>query len=143
VRGIYLRNLSFMKPRGRAMDDTTLQGRSPGQLEILRERGQLTHARSSESLTSLATGSKSAQKGRARSGTLTSLGAIERQKGLEASVAAKVADGFLTLHVDGEEDPVYISEVVDRSAVRCPIAAVEGLTCELTLGRTLTSNSSI
>ena len=130
LRGVYLRNLSFVKPCGRATDDAILSGRSPSKLEILREGGQLTHARSSESLPSLAAAasgsSKSVQKVRSRSGTLTSLGAVERQKGLEASVEARVADGFLTLHVDGEEDPVYISEVVERSAVGRRRGCVKG-----------------
>jgi hypothetical protein len=44
-----------------------------------------------------------------------------RQKKLEEQIDASVADVFFSLHVQGEEEPVYISEVGERSAVRIPL----------------------
>ena len=40
-----------------------------------------------------------------------------RQKRLEEQVDAAVADVFFSLHVNGETEPIYISEVGERSAV--------------------------
>jgi hypothetical protein len=45
---------------------------------------------------------------------------LTRQKKLEALVDSVVADVFFSLHVPGEEEPVYISEVRERSAVGLP-----------------------
>ena len=48
---------------------------------------------------------------------LAMVNAVERQKKLEGTVDEKVADGFFSLHCEGEEEPIYISEVVERSSV--------------------------
>lgn len=111
-------------------------------LEVLRESGQLQHSRSSGSLradslrqsvsdgfASPAQASSSLtvpvetrpslQRGRRTSLSLSAHFAspVARQKRLEEQVDAAVADVFYTLHVHGEPEPIYISEVGERSAV--------------------------
>ncbi|KAL7620767.1 hypothetical protein AAE478_009765 [Parahypoxylon ruwenzoriense] len=104
LQGIYLRNLSFNRPHRRAVDDldadlpsTKLQLGSP----------QLHHAHSSESLL-LRANSR-------RRSTLTGVSPVTRQKQLEYTVETRAADVFFSLHCEGEDDPVYISEVGERA----------------------------
>lgn len=44
---------------------------------------------------------------------------VARQKKLETLIEESVGDVFYSLHVEGETDPVYISEVREKAAVRC------------------------
>lgn len=113
-------------------------------LEALRESGSLHHSRSSGSLRTdtlrpsvsdglrptsstqvqLQQGSASSSSSSPNRARRTSLSLStqstpgSRQRKLEELVDASVADVFFTLHVNGESDPVYISEVGERSAVR-------------------------
>ncbi|KAI0872612.1 putative UV radiation resistance protein [Hypoxylon argillaceum] len=105
LRGIYLRNLSFTKPQGRASDDldADLPSTKPPETQP-----QLHHARSDESLRPRA-------KARRRSTTLANTTPVTRHKQLEYTVDGRAADVFFSLHCDGEEDPIYISEVGQRS----------------------------
>ncbi|KAK3335181.1 putative UV radiation resistance protein [Cercophora scortea] len=109
LRGIFLRNLTFSRPRGRTIDDASLN-KSPAKLESLRETNQLHHTLSSENLRPPA--------GRRRSTNLANASPLVRQKRIEEAFDAKLADGFFTLHVqgEGEDDPIYISEIAERSA---------------------------
>jgi hypothetical protein len=109
LRGIYLRNLTLARPRGRTIDDAALN-KSPGKLEALREAPQLQHARSSEALRPLSS--------RRRSTNLAGVTPVTRQKKIEYTFDSKLADAFFSLHVDSEEEPVYVSEIAERSAVR-------------------------
>ncbi|KAI1374188.1 UV radiation resistance protein and autophagy-related subunit 14-domain-containing protein [Hypoxylon crocopeplum] len=111
LQGIYLRNLSFTRPQGRASDDleadlpsTKLQARTDG------PPPQLHHAHSSESLLPAARANA-----RRRSTNLNNVSPITRQKQLEYTVESRAADVFFTLHCDDGEDPVYISEVCERA----------------------------
>ncbi|KAB5549500.1 UV radiation resistance protein and autophagy-related subunit 14-domain-containing protein [Coniochaeta sp. 2T2.1] len=106
LRGIYLRNLSFSRPRGRTIDDAAIN-KSPSKLEALRETPQLHHAISSESLRPTA--------GRRRSTNLANASPLTRQKKLEYTVESRIADVFFSLHCDGEEDAIYVSEVAERA----------------------------
>lgn len=147
LRGLSLRNLSFAPVHLRTADDAAIVGRSPLQqrtkLEALRESGSLHHSRSSGSLradvgsglrTSVSDGlpsllqqvnpsaslaaSASTQRPRRTSLSLSAHSSpAARQRRLEEQVDAAVADVFFSLHVDGEAEPVYISEVQERSAV--------------------------
>jgi hypothetical protein len=56
-------------------------------------------------------------KGMRRRSTLEWSGAnpLTRQKKLEDITGSRMADTFFTLHVDDEEEPAYISEVVERA----------------------------
>lgn len=108
LRGIYLRNLTFSRPRGRTIDDASLN-RSTAKLDTLRETAQLHHAASSEDLRPSA--------GRRRSTNPVNINPLTRQKKIEDTFNNRLADSFFSLHVDGEEEPVYISEVEERSTV--------------------------
>ncbi|KAK4182862.1 putative UV radiation resistance-associated gene protein [Podospora australis] len=107
LRGISLRNLSFTRSQGRTADDAALN-KSPAKLESLRNASHLHHALSSEELRPPA--------GRRRSTALSQPGQTNTlQKRLEETFDSKLADAFFSLHVEGEEEPVYISEVSERS----------------------------
>ncbi|KAK4239280.1 UV radiation resistance associated protein [Achaetomium macrosporum] len=106
LRGIALRNLHFSRPRGHTIDDAALN-KSPAKLESLRSAPQLHHALSSEDLRPPA--------GRRRSTNLANASPATRQKKFEDAFSSKLADAFFSLHVGGEEDPIYISEVAERA----------------------------
>jgi hypothetical protein len=108
LRGIYLRNLSFVRPRGRTIDDVAIN-LSPTKLESLQEP-QLHHTQSSEDLRP--------RSSRRRSTNLAGASPFTRQKRLEHAVDSRVADAFFSLHCDGEEEAIYISEVAERATVR-------------------------
>lgn len=108
LRGIYLRNLTFTRPRGHAIDDAALN-KSPAKLEALRKTPQLHHARSSEALPSPAI--------RRRSTNLAHADPLTRHKKIENAFDAQLADAFFSLHVGGGDDPVYISEIAERATV--------------------------
>jgi hypothetical protein len=105
LQGIYLRNLTFTRPRGRTIDDAALN-KSPQKLESLREP-QLHHAHSSSELRP--------PKLRRRSSAWVSETPNYRQKKLEDVIDSRMADTFFSLHCWGQEDPIYISEVVEKA----------------------------
>ncbi|KAI1103646.1 UV radiation resistance protein and autophagy-related subunit 14-domain-containing protein [Jackrogersella minutella] len=112
LQGIYLRNLSFTRPHGRAADDLEADLSKPQAVHDGPPSPQLLHhARSSESLLP-----PTRPKDRRRSTTLAGVSPITRQKQLEYTVEGRAADVFFSLHCEGgEEDPVYISEVNERA----------------------------
>ncbi|TDZ16285.1 UV radiation resistance associated protein [Colletotrichum orbiculare MAFF 240422] len=105
LRGIYLRNLSFVRPRGRTIDDTLLNA-TPSKLDALRDTPQLHHALSSDNLR---------PKARRRSTALAQASPTTRQRMLQNTVDGRAADVFFSLHCEGEEEPVYISELKERA----------------------------
>ncbi|KAI8962542.1 UV radiation resistance protein and autophagy-related subunit 14-domain-containing protein [Daldinia sp. FL1419] len=110
LQGIYLRNLSFTRPHGRAADD--LEADLPStKLQALHDGPppQLHHSHSSESLLPPRADS------RRRSTTLANLSPVTRQKQLEYTVESRAADVFFSLHCHDGDDPVYISEVGERA----------------------------
>ncbi|KAH8198909.1 hypothetical protein TruAng_006917 [Truncatella angustata] len=109
LQGIYLRNLSFFRPTGKTADDLHLGKGSPTKLQALKSSQQLHHAASSDSLRD-----RPAQV-RRRSTNLASKSPMTRQKALETAIEGRAADVFLSLHVDGVQNPVYVSEVAERS----------------------------
>ncbi|KAI1396286.1 UV radiation resistance protein and autophagy-related subunit 14-domain-containing protein [Hypoxylon fuscum] len=113
LQGIYLRNLSFTRPHGRATDD--LEADLPSN-KPLSPPPLLHHAHSSESLipTTRANIANVANV-RRRSTTLANVSPITRQKQLEYTVESRAADVFFSLHCDDEDEPVYISEVGERA----------------------------
>ncbi|KAI0473942.1 UV radiation resistance protein and autophagy-related subunit 14-domain-containing protein [Xylariaceae sp. FL0804] len=117
LQGLYLRNLSFARPHGRASDDLDADLTSttnPANKLLDGQQHQLHHARSSESL-------RPRPNARRRSTTLANATPVTRQRQLEYTVESRAADVFFSLHCTGgknqtgEEDPVYISEMVERS----------------------------
>lgn len=109
LQGIYLRNLSFDRPRGKTTDDSAVK-HSPDKTVSLRENAHLHHSASTETLRPLTA--------RRRSTNLGSASPVTRQKRLELTIDSRVADSFFTLHTEDEEEPLYISETVERSVVR-------------------------
>lgn len=118
LRGVWLRNLSFAPATLRTTDDADIN-RSPKKLQVLRESGQLHPSRSSENLRndSLRSESLRPQIARRTSLSMAHANPVARQKKLETLVEEAVGDVFYSLHVGGCADPVYVSEVRERSAV--------------------------
>lgn len=107
LQGIWLRNLSFARPKARAADDVDLNT-SHAKTDKLREKSSLHHALSSESLR---------PKARRRTTTLSQESPVSEQKKLEALYNSLVADAFFSLHCEGEDEPIYVSEKLDRKTV--------------------------
>jgi hypothetical protein len=105
LQGIYLRNLTLSRPRGHTIDDAALN-KTPQKLEALREP-QLHHAQSS--------GDLRPPKPRRRSTVWSGASPGFRQKKLEDVIDSRMADTFFSLHCEGQEDPIYISEVVEKA----------------------------
>ncbi|TWU76238.1 hypothetical protein ED733_004698 [Metarhizium rileyi] len=119
LKGLSLRNLSFAPASLHTADDAAILG-SPSKLGMLREtRGHLHSSRSSDSLRRdslrLEQRRPPAQ-ARRTSLSLAHANPSTRQKKLEALVEDSVGDVFFSLHVAESEEPVYISEVRNRSA---------------------------
>ncbi|RYP46481.1 hypothetical protein DL768_007314 [Monosporascus sp. mg162] len=118
LQGIYLRNLSFSVNRGRTIDDldadlkpNTNNSNNNKQFEVQGDDAPaplLHQSQSSESL-------RPRQKGRRRSTNLANISPVTRQKRLEYAVEGRAADVFFSLHCEGVEYPVYISEVCERA----------------------------
>ncbi|EON95899.1 putative uv radiation resistance protein [Phaeoacremonium minimum UCRPA7] len=106
LRGIYLRNLTFGRPRGSTADDSAIN-KSPSKLAALQDGARLHHSLSSETLRPPA--------GRRRSTNLSNASPITRQKQLEYMADSKVADAFFSLHSEGYGEPLYISEVAEKA----------------------------
>ncbi|CCF41805.1 UV radiation resistance-associated protein [Colletotrichum higginsianum] len=106
LRGIYIRNLSFVRPRGQTIDDTALN-KSSSKLDALRDAPQLHHALSSDSLRP--------KPPRRRSTALAHATPVTRQRMLQFTIDGRAADAFFSLHCDGEDEPVYISETKEHA----------------------------
>lgn len=119
LKGVWLRNLSFAPTSLRSADDGDLN-KSPQKLKVLREAGQLHASRSSEHLRkdSLRHDNLRPSRPRRTSLNLAHASPVVRQRKLEALVDEAVGDVFFSLHGDGEVEPLYVSEVRERSAVR-------------------------
>lgn len=113
LRGLALRNLAFSRLRGYSVDDAALNIKSPSKLEALRSPPRLHHALSSENLRA----PPAAARDRARSASLAYASPATRQRRFEDTFDSRLADAFFSLHVDGEEEPIYISEVEERATV--------------------------
>ena len=105
LQGIYLRNLTLLRPRGQTIDDAGLN-KTPQKLEALREP-QLHHSASS--------GNLRPPKQRRTSTHWSGASPGLRQKKLEDVIDGRMADTFFTLHCAAQDDPIYISEVVEKA----------------------------
>ncbi|KAI0169877.1 hypothetical protein GGR52DRAFT_581106 [Hypoxylon sp. FL1284] len=112
LQGIYIRNLSFTRPHGRAADDLEADLPSNKPQSLHDGAPQLHHAHSSESLMST---TRVAANPRRRSTTLANVSPVTRQKQLEYTVESRAADVFFSLHCAEGDEPVYISEVGERA----------------------------
>lgn len=108
LEGIWLRNLSFARPKTRATDDAALNT-SPSKGAALHDATKLHHALSSESLR---------PKARRRSSTLAQDSPFSEQKKLQAMYDSWVADAFFSLHCEDQHEPIYVSEKQERKTVR-------------------------
>ncbi|KIL93083.1 hypothetical protein FAVG1_03059 [Fusarium avenaceum] len=115
LHGIWLRNLSFAPTSLRTADDADL-ATSWSKLPVLRESNQLHPSKSSESLRkdSKRPDLRPQQK-RRTSLSLANINPLARQKKLETLLEESAGDVFYSLHVDGNDDPVYVSEVRERA----------------------------
>ncbi|RFU29470.1 hypothetical protein B7463_g6880, partial [Scytalidium lignicola] len=107
LQGVYIRNITLSRPRGKTIDDAGLN-KSPQKLEALREP-QLQHSHSSTDLRSRPPGA------RRQSTHWVGASPDYRQKKLEDVIDSRMVDTFFSLHVEGQEQPVYISEVVNKA----------------------------
>lgn len=140
LHGIWLRNLSFAPTSLRTADDADL-ATSWSKLPVLRESNQLHPSKSSESLRkdSKRPDLRPQQK-RRTSLSLAHINPLARQKKLETLLEESAGDVFYSLHVDGNDDPVYVSEVRERATVRRLF--IGSRLRSLTMCRVLTSSSS-
>ncbi|KAL7939767.1 hypothetical protein V8C35DRAFT_287617 [Trichoderma chlorosporum] len=116
LKGLSLRNLSFAPVQLRTSDDVALN-RSPNKLGALKEAGQLHGSRSSDNLRHEARPERSrSQPPRRTSLSTAGLNPAQRQKRLKQLLDDTLGDVFFSLHVDGFDEPVYVSEVRERSA---------------------------
>ena len=129
LQGITIRNLTLTttppKSRGRTIDDEAIPStlKSPTKALALRESRGLAHSRSSSNLTTspedgVRTPTRPGYgRGLRRRSTMewTNASPLTRQKKLEDITAGRMADTFFSLHVDHQEDPVYISEVAEKA----------------------------
>lgn len=141
LQGITIRNLTLtptpLRQRGKTIDDEAIPStlKSPTKALALRESKGLAHSRSSSDLkTSDDTVRRSSSRlrepstptkaprptfgrGLQRRTTMewTNASPLTRQKKLEDITAGRMADTFFTLHVEGQQEPVYISEVAEKA----------------------------
>ena len=122
LKGLSLRNLTFLPTHTRTTDDALVPQPSHSKLEAVREDGlKLSHSRSSGNLRrdSLKDATGLGRPTRPRRTSLNLGGAHGnpgvRQKTLEEVVDGIVGDVFFSLHADDRDEPVYVSEVRERS----------------------------
>ncbi|KAL7808017.1 hypothetical protein V8C26DRAFT_307559 [Trichoderma gracile] len=123
LKGLSLRNLSFAPVQLRTADDAALSlNRSPHKLGALMQAGQLHGSRSSDNLRQDARAAAAADPARSQPPRRTSLSTLstspaQRQRRLKQLLDETLGDVFFSLHVAGADEPVYVSEVRERSAV--------------------------
>ena len=139
LQGISLRNLTLARPparpKGQTIDDESLPNalKSPAKVLAQRETQKLEHSRSSNDLKTLfipngeakAENLKSdapakfrpAREKIRRRSTLNWSNASprDRQQKLEYVTAERMADTWFSLHCAGISEPIYVSEVVEKS----------------------------
>ncbi|KAF4458290.1 UV radiation resistance-associated [Fusarium albosuccineum] len=136
LRGIWLRNLSFAPTNLRSADDADLNTSPKKLLPVLRETSQLHPSRSSESLRkdSVRPDALRPPQKRRTSLSLAHANPMARQKKLETLVEEAIGDVFYSLHVEGESEPIYVSEVRERAVnFNFKFFSLEG--CESTISR--------
>lgn len=113
LEGVYVRNITIPRPRGHTIDDAEINKTSE-KLKALQD-SLPEHSRSASDLRRAKTELLQPSKMRRRSTAWAHASPGERQKKLESVVATKLVDSFFTIHCDGHEDPIYISEVVEKA----------------------------
>ncbi|KAF2834238.1 UV radiation resistance-associated gene protein [Patellaria atrata CBS 101060] len=141
LHGITIRNLTHELPpvgrsRGKTIDDDAIPStlRSPTKALALREIKKLEHSRSSSDLRLTKESDTQDHKREIQRDTAqpdkprpsisrlrrrstmewASASPLERQQKLEDMTAGKMADTFVSLHAEGVDDPIYVSEVAEK-----------------------------
>lgn len=115
LRGIWLRNLTIARPKGHTIDDTTLN-KTPEKLEALREAAREPGLQQSASSDNVNAGIQ--PRGIRRRSTVWAGATPDyRQKKLEDVIDGGMVDTFFSLHCEEEDEPIYISEVVEKAMV--------------------------
>ena len=122
-----------MRPRGKTTDDESLPNalKTPAKALVQKEKSTLTYSRSSNDLkqeiprvVEQSQADESSSKGKRplghklrRRSTLNWANASPRvrQQTLEGVAAERMADTWFSLHVDGVDEPLYVSEVVEKA----------------------------
>lgn len=124
LRGIYLRKITLSRPRSSTTDDATLN-KTAEKLESLRESSEdlrLQHSASTQMLNA-----KALPTGRRRRSTVwAGQSPGYRQRKLEDAIDNGVVDSFFSLHCAGEQEPIYISEVIEKAMVCFLLCAMGG-----------------
>ncbi|OCK74919.1 UV radiation resistance-associated gene protein [Lepidopterella palustris CBS 459.81] len=141
LQGITIRNLTLVSSpfrlRGKTIDDEAIPSslKSPAKALAQRETKKLEHSRSSSDLRSSDESARQANdslqndnyppkplrpsfsKGLQRRSTMDWSGAspLARQKKLEDVTGGRMADTFFSLHVTTREEPIYVSEMVEKA----------------------------
>ncbi|KAH9866878.1 hypothetical protein IAQ61_007467 [Plenodomus lingam] len=140
LQGITIRNLTLTatpsRARGKTFDDEAIPStlKSPAKALALRQGKGLSHSRSSSHLQSSSeatrqngslhrptTPTNSSRprlgNGLERRATMewSNASPLTRQKKLEDITAGRMADTFFTLHVEEQEEPIYVSEVAEKA----------------------------
>ncbi|KAI8943337.1 hypothetical protein NX059_001354 [Plenodomus lindquistii] len=140
LQGITIRNLTLTpvpsRSRGKTFDDEAIPStfKSPTKALAQRETKRLSHSRSSSDLKSSpeaartngslrepTTPTKPSRPGfgkelmRRTTMDWANASPLTRQKKLEDITAGRMADTFFTLHVDEQDEPVYVSEVAEKA----------------------------
>ena len=139
LQGISLRNFSLSpptsRPRGKTIDDESLPYalKTPAKILAQRESHKLEHSRSSDDLRSSpgkldggadgkqanGNGSPKARpaisKRRRSTYSWTNAPPQVRQQQLEDVTLERLADTWFSLHCAGMQEPVYVSEIVEKS----------------------------
>lgn len=113
LQGLYIRNITIPRPRGRTIDDAEINKTSE-KLKALQESVP-EHSRSVADLRHAKTDLVRPSNMRRRSTAWAHASPGERQKKLEDVIAARLVDSFFTIHCHGHDDPIYISEVVEKA----------------------------
>ncbi|KAA8621507.1 uv radiation resistance protein [Pyrenophora tritici-repentis] len=141
LQGITLRNLTLTpnppKSRGKTIDDEAIPStlKSPTKALAQRDTRGLAHSRSSSHLNTTDDNVRRSNGGAREPGTTdkaprpgygtgprrrstlewANSSPLTRQKKLQDMTAGRMADTFFSLHIEGHDDPVYISEVAEKA----------------------------
>ncbi|KAI2480654.1 uv radiation resistance protein [Pyrenophora tritici-repentis] len=141
LQAITLRNLTLTpnppKSRGKTIDDEAIPStlKSPTKALAQRDTRGLAHSRSSSHLNTTDDNVRRSNGGAREPGTTdkaprpgygtgprrrstlewANSSPLTRQKKLQDMTAGRMADTFFSLHIEGHDDPVYISEVAEKA----------------------------
>jgi hypothetical protein len=111
LRGISVRNLTLTRAPSSTTDDAALT-KTPAKT-VSRQESELQHAQSSDAINIKIRPSKPRRRSTIWAGQSTGY----RQKKLEDVIDNGMSDSFFSLHCEGIDEPLYISELVKKAMV--------------------------